>query len=728
MAYQKQTFTAGQTLTAAHMNHIESGIETLDVNKQEKLVSGSSIKTLNGQSLLGGGNISVETNKTVVNNEYIVNVDGTKDWYVSELNGDEVCDYYAINNKGEHVLVTGYGCTSYIDCYGCGEMQITMMQGKTSSNYGLAFYDENKVFISFVPNLVGSEIASVLQTVAIPENAHYFRASFFNYAQQKTYGEFSCTLIYKNGLLSNEGKRPYQDGYIFFSQRVNQDITKYWETAEVVQHGENYKVTTGVVTLPKTYSQTGKKTPLIVYAHGLSHYVYYGAWGNTETFREQKQHWLDMGFAVMDCNGARDSDRKGQFASGICPQGTNAYRQCVEYITKHYNVDPEIFIVAGSAGGALGWNYLSMFGNTVKAAVFISAWADLEFNAWTNGGSKALFTEFFGFNNTSTYEVDKTIGFDQKYRIVTIGNKDYCFMPYNVPIYGIYGGTETSLVDPMKKTFSALRNAGANARIRGIAGCGHEIVSGANIVVDTEIGNWLLSHYGKIESATAPSITYHTITYNYVDGDGNTIKEPTTEKVISGTVKTFTNAPAISGYSFSSVDTESATVTSDMTVTYVYTVSEEPEVPEEPDVPDTPVVEGNDLTALFTWDRTNWMAVTNPLWKSSSSFMSCFTDLSAYAGKTIEITVPQYTASNGQSSTGMSMWCTQPIEENAYIKTRLKAWDTDTNGNGKGVLVPIQAVVPAEAPYLWTSTYMDGVAAYVGPNSGREDFYCRVVE
>ena len=60
MAYQKQTFTAGQTLTAAHMNHIEGGLETLDVNKQEKLVSGTSIKTVNGQSLLGSGNIVVE--------------------------------------------------------------------------------------------------------------------------------------------------------------------------------------------------------------------------------------------------------------------------------------------------------------------------------------------------------------------------------------------------------------------------------------------------------------------------------------------------------------------------------------------------------------------------------------------------------------------------------------------------------------------------------------------
>lgn len=36
MAYQKQTFVAGQTLTASHMNHIESGLASLDANKLDK--------------------------------------------------------------------------------------------------------------------------------------------------------------------------------------------------------------------------------------------------------------------------------------------------------------------------------------------------------------------------------------------------------------------------------------------------------------------------------------------------------------------------------------------------------------------------------------------------------------------------------------------------------------------------------------------------------------------
>lgn len=65
MSYIKQDFIDGQVLTATHMNHIESGIaanETLINNKQDILKSGVNIKTINGQSVLGAGNISISSN------------------------------------------------------------------------------------------------------------------------------------------------------------------------------------------------------------------------------------------------------------------------------------------------------------------------------------------------------------------------------------------------------------------------------------------------------------------------------------------------------------------------------------------------------------------------------------------------------------------------------------------------------------------------------------------
>ena len=63
MAYTKQTFSDYQVLTADNMNYIEDGIETAHQGleeKQDTLVSGTNIKTINGVSLLGEGNIIVE--------------------------------------------------------------------------------------------------------------------------------------------------------------------------------------------------------------------------------------------------------------------------------------------------------------------------------------------------------------------------------------------------------------------------------------------------------------------------------------------------------------------------------------------------------------------------------------------------------------------------------------------------------------------------------------------
>ena len=56
MAYTKQTFTSGQILKASDLNTMSQGI----VDKQDKLVSGTNLKPINGQSLLGGENITAD--------------------------------------------------------------------------------------------------------------------------------------------------------------------------------------------------------------------------------------------------------------------------------------------------------------------------------------------------------------------------------------------------------------------------------------------------------------------------------------------------------------------------------------------------------------------------------------------------------------------------------------------------------------------------------------------
>ena len=63
MSYVKQNFTTGQVLTAQHLNNIETGIlanEDSLAKKQDILVSGINLKTINGVSLLGAGDIEIK--------------------------------------------------------------------------------------------------------------------------------------------------------------------------------------------------------------------------------------------------------------------------------------------------------------------------------------------------------------------------------------------------------------------------------------------------------------------------------------------------------------------------------------------------------------------------------------------------------------------------------------------------------------------------------------------
>ena len=69
--------------------------------------------------------------------------------------------------------------------------------------------------------------------------------------------------------------------------------------------------------------------------------------------------------------------------------------------------------------------------------------------------------------------------------------------------------------------------------------------------------------------------TTYTITYEYKDTSGNILQASTTESVPAGTNMTFSasNAPAIDGYTVSSVSPTSATIDKNITVTYTYTAN-----------------------------------------------------------------------------------------------------------------------------------------------------------
>lgn len=254
------------------------------------------------------------------------------------------------------------------------------------------------------------------------------------------------------------------------------------------------ELTTGVLALPESYTPNGRPTPLIIYFHGFSHGVWYGTWGATDNFRTQKQHWLDRGFAVMDCNGGRNNNKVVHYTSGGSRQYVDGYRKCFEYVREYYNIEPNAYIVAGSAGGIAGINYAFWYPD-VKAMCLLSAWSDLFTCSWGQN-VKDTIVEYLGFANSTDYEPDKTIGFDPALRIMTVGGQEY-LPALRVPTLALIGSTESShvLYTALFRFINALRNAGNTATIRIIEDATHtQIVSGGVSFIDDEVANWFTAN------------------------------------------------------------------------------------------------------------------------------------------------------------------------------------------------------------------------------------------
>ena len=435
---------------------------------------------------------------------YLGENDGRTDFYCKVLptvsdasvvyDEEEICDYFAIGTDGKAVLAEGYGCTSFIDCKDAQSVSISMIQHTKKLNYCLCFYDSSKNLISSVPSLQGSDICAVMCHYDVPEGAHYFKASYFNYANAKKYGQFSCVVNYPNSSYVRK-YRPYQDGIIYYSPKVNVAVNRFWETTGSVQYDQDVQATTGALLLPSNYDPEGEPVPVIMYCHGASHGVWYGTWGATDNFRTQKQHWADMGFAVFDCAGAQNNNRKTPFTSAGSPQFVKAYRQCYEYLRKHYNISDEIYVCGVSAGGPVGLNYTFTY-NNVKALVLLSTWVDISPGSgheWDQG-YRTSHVKYLGFNGTDVYEYDKAKGTNPADHIITIDGTDY-LMGLNVPLRAMIGASEKAFPD-LYRFVEAARNSGNKASIRVFpeSYTHTQICSGADIVVDTEVANWFLSN------------------------------------------------------------------------------------------------------------------------------------------------------------------------------------------------------------------------------------------
>jgi hypothetical protein len=410
------------------------------------------------------------------------------------LGQDEINEFYGIGTTGIF-SATLWGVTSYIDCFGVAELNVKMpiLSSSISNMVCLEFYDQTKTSLSKVNANRGDTNSAEIRTIPVPEGAYYFRCTYWKYENALLYGgDWYCS--FKTSQFAKY--RPYQSGYIFYSPLVNQSVNEYWETDIDTELGLNLKQTTGVLLLPDSYTPTGKPTPIIMYFHGYSHYVYYDHWGDDEAFRTQKAQWASMGFAVMDCNGARNNNKTGHFTSGGSLQYSDGYHKCYEYVKQHYNVEEYCHIICVSAGGIPGINYCYWF-NDVKSLQMLSAWTSLKSNQYSGTGQSAPMIEYLGCDFTDGYEAtaDKTIGFDPTLRILTIDGVKY--LPQGkIPMKAFLGSTEEGnhIWNAMQNYITALRNAGQSVSLRIVNGATHKDICSSDILaLNTEYANFCKS-------------------------------------------------------------------------------------------------------------------------------------------------------------------------------------------------------------------------------------------
>jgi len=407
------------------------------------------------------------------------------------LKSDEICDYYGITSDGSHTLATtyNYGCTSYIDCNKVTNIVLPMIVEISSTGYGLAFYDKNKDFISFIPNPKGEELGIAIQTIPVPSNAYYFRTTFFNYQQQKTYGFFECTLYYNDETIVNN-KRPYQNGVISFAPAVNQSIIDYDnEDGTESMITPNYKDTTGNLILPTNYTNNGKPVKLIMLAHGLLQYQYYQTFGTSE-FYAKAQYFASKGFAVFDCNGARNTDREGNFPSCGMRQFTEAYRLCYEYIIEHYNIDPTIYVVGCSAGGMVACNYARRYSSNVRGLTLLCSVVNVGWFLPANASAyrKDIIEEYTG---SRSYDATKYRGLDPALDKIVIDGDTY-IRPYIFPVLVIKTTQDAETLNTqLQDYYDGLARNGVDAQIRVITNLTHDNVVRDNTPgIDDTVLDW----------------------------------------------------------------------------------------------------------------------------------------------------------------------------------------------------------------------------------------------
>lgn len=255
-----------------------------------------------------------------------------------------------------------------------------------------------------------------------------------------------------------------------------------------------------ILTLPESYTVSGKRTPLIMYCHGASCGITASKWygnstgeGDGADFLAMVRRFTAKGYAVFDVDNTR------HVSSGFNDWGSlplmSAYIKAWEYIKEQYNVSDKLFILSASMGTPAALNMMKWHKSDVLASLILAPrpfgakgrW-DETYDSITDARKKEFLVSW-GFEPDSILEDETfvvpsrdsvfTADMDSKLRgfyhyenIVTISGTDYVFEKYP-PMKVMVGLGDTDFLPEVRRFFSALSNFDNYINYRELAGQTH---------------------------------------------------------------------------------------------------------------------------------------------------------------------------------------------------------------------------------------------------------------
>lgn len=252
----------------------------------------------------------------------------------------------------------------------------------------------------------------------------------------------------------------------------------------------------GVLIFPKTYTDHGKKTRLVISAHGGGGTV--SADSSQAEYQSISQYLVANGYAVMDVNGLPEQYAidKGNLrlqdsvGSHIAIQShIKAYHYCMD----NFNFYPEVFLVGISEGGITTTNIVLHSHIPVLAQAGWSPVLDTYNQIWMDpwpwcsvNGPGAVLATVYGFDPipdaTSTkdrlkwtYDEKKIMGYNPMKSGVVTGSDGLEYRHYRCPVkFWHCMDDDTVRYEPTEAFIKSIQNAGGTAYLKLYETGGHE--------------------------------------------------------------------------------------------------------------------------------------------------------------------------------------------------------------------------------------------------------------